>query len=144
TGVATLIESNEHSFDQYIIDDSLRVRCAIKQTNDGGKVIYLKVQNSGKWEPLITYEMIDSRSSNVISFDSGDNIYLVDSRGNEFNAIYKLDTNNKEQGLQLIARPPNQKADINKILLHPTNKNPIAYSVAYLKDVWYYIDEKLS
>ncbi|CAG8828831.1 31667_t:CDS:2, partial [Gigaspora margarita] len=144
TGVYALIESSEYSFTEYVVDDSLKFRCATKITDDGGKEIYLKNQNSGKWELLITYGMDDTRSSYVISLDTSGNIYLVDSRDKEFNAIYKLDTNDKEKKLQLVAMPSDQKADMNKILLHPTKRIPIAYSVAYLKDDWYPIDEKIS
>ncbi|CAG8750075.1 20235_t:CDS:2 [Gigaspora rosea] len=96
-------------------------RKIINDKYDSGKEIYLKNQNYGKWELLITYGMGDTRSSYVISLDTSGNMYLVDSCDKEFNAT-----------------------DINKILLHPTKRIPIAYSVTYPKDYWYAIDEKIS
>ncbi|CAG8652441.1 6100_t:CDS:2, partial [Dentiscutata heterogama] len=105
------------------------------------KKVYIKEENSNDWRPIISYGMKDVRSSRIISIDNKGTIYLVDSRDSEFSAIYKLNTCDKE--LREVARPPNQKADINKILLHPKTKRPIAYSVTYLKDKWYHIDEKI-
>ncbi|CAG8475034.1 20339_t:CDS:2, partial [Dentiscutata erythropus] len=147
----TLIEENEQFFDEYAIDDSLKIRCAnklvnelVKKHNYENKVrkkVYIKEEDSNDWRPIISYGMGDVRSSRIISIDNEGMIYLVDSRDSEFSAIYKLNTCDKEP--REIARPPNQKADINKILLHPKTKKPIAYSITYLKDKWYCIEEKV-
>ncbi|CAG8585087.1 629_t:CDS:2 [Dentiscutata erythropus] len=149
TGVITLIEENTQFFEEYTVDDSLKIRCAkrlIKKKDKKDKIneeVCIKDENSNKWRSIITYGIKNARSLKLISIDDEGTIYLVDSRRNEFSAICKLNTSDKELRTEF-ARPQNQKADINKILLHPKTKKPIAYSVTYLKDKWYCIDEKIS
>ncbi|CAG8851856.1 20110_t:CDS:2, partial [Gigaspora margarita] len=143
----TLIEENTQSFEEYAIDNSLNILCADKLVKNDEKdkirkEVCIKDENSNEWRSIITYSIKNARSLKIISIDNKGTIYLVDSRRNEFSAICKL--NDKGERIEL-ARPQNQKADINKILLHPNSKKPIAYSVTYLKDEWYHIDnEKIS
>ncbi|CAG8723434.1 8124_t:CDS:2, partial [Dentiscutata erythropus] len=137
----TQIEKNSQSFNDYFVDDSLRVRCASKDDGINGKEIYVKYENSNKWRLIISYNLDDANSSNVISLDNEGTIYLLDSHDGEFNSLYKLDINDKE--LELIAKPSDQKADINKVLFHPATRRPLAYSVTYLRDQWYHLDEKI-
>ncbi|CAG8605262.1 10539_t:CDS:2, partial [Scutellospora calospora] len=143
----TLIEENSQSFNEYFIDDSLRVRYAIKEVGINGKEIYVKDENTSenpdKWKLIISYNLDDAKSSDIISLDNEGSIYLLDSQDCEFNSIYKLDINDKEPKLHSISKPSDQKADINKILLHPVTKKPLAYSVTHLRDSWYPIDEKI-
>ncbi|CAG8773462.1 19547_t:CDS:2, partial [Racocetra persica] len=117
----------------YFVDNLLKISVTKLVTNlekNNFEEIYKNVEGDHDWKFIISYDIDNIRSSTIISIDNNEAIYLVNSRDNEFNAIFKLDINSK---LQLIAKPPNQKADINKILFHPKTKNPIAYSVTYLK-----------
>ncbi|RIB27741.1 Alpha/Beta hydrolase protein [Gigaspora rosea] len=147
SGDMTLIEKNTQSFEEYTIDNSLNILCADKLVKNDEKdkirkEVCIKDEKSNEWRSIITYSVKNARSLKIISIDNKGTIYLVDSRHNEFSAICKL--NDKGERTEL-ARPQNQKADINKILLHPNSKKPIAYSVTYLKDEWYHIDdEKIS
>ncbi|KAF0541061.1 peptidase S9 [Gigaspora margarita] len=142
----TQIEMNNQSFNDYFVDDLLRVRCASKDAGINGKEIYVKDDNSDeksdKWRLIISYNLDDATSSNVISLDNDGTIYLIDSHESEFNSLYKLDIENGKE-LELIAKPPDQKADINKILFHPATRKPLAYSVTYLRDQWFHLDEKI-
>ncbi|CAG8854518.1 10898_t:CDS:2, partial [Gigaspora margarita] len=70
----TQIEMNNKSFSDYFVDDLLRVRCASKDAGINGKEIYVKDVNSDeksdKWRLIISYNLDDATSSNVISLDN--------------------------------------------------------------------------
>src|SRR6266498_1785766 len=120
TGEMKLVEENTQGFEGYYVDSELRICFAIKKTDEAGKDVYRKVNN--EWEIMISYELDDVVSSNIESLvkDNEEEIfYLTDSRDREYNALYKINLNDPEKKLHLVAEPKNQKADIVEILKDP-------------------------
>ncbi|CAB4414433.1 unnamed protein product [Rhizophagus irregularis] len=145
TGEINLIEENTQSFDSYFLNDDLEVCFASKLTDEAGKNVYRKVNN--EWELMISYGIDDVHSSEIFSIVKEDNeelIYLIDSRDREYSAIYKINLNDPEKKLHIVAEPDNQEADINNVLTDPNTHVPLAYSVNYLRTSWNPISSEIS
>ena len=73
------------------VDDDFRVRFASKFTADGGN-LYLKPDGKGGWSDFLKIPMTDTLTTHPIGFDkTGDQLYLIDSRGRNTGAFATLD-----------------------------------------------------
>ncbi|CAG8677349.1 14301_t:CDS:2, partial [Acaulospora morrowiae] len=146
TGELRLIEENKLHFSGYFVNDDLEVVLATKQTDEAGSSIYKKVGNGVEeqdWKLLITFEIDDVGSSSIISI-AHDAFYLKDSRGREFNAIYKIKLDDDELNQVLVAETPSTcKAEIGDVLLDPITHEPIAFQVNYLRKEWFSISPEI-
>jgi dipeptidyl aminopeptidase/acylaminoacyl peptidase len=127
TGDKKLIFKND-LYLGFIADDKLNIRMAQRMMLDGGMEISKIVGDKALPFDLIGYE--DVNNTYVIGFDkSGDNFYMLDSRGRNTSALTIVDQsgNNRVIG-------ENEKADISDVWIHPVKRVIQAYSYEYDKE----------
>jgi dipeptidyl aminopeptidase/acylaminoacyl peptidase len=135
SGGMKLIQKNDR-FAGYLTDDDYNVRFALKMTADGGTE-YLKMNEQGAWEPFIQIAMEDMLTTALFGFDKSNQVlYMVDSRGRNTAALSTLDL--KTGRSTILMEDP--KADINNILIHPTEKTIEAAAVEYTRTEWKILD----
>lgn len=131
TGDRKLVQKND-GFAGFITDEDYKVRFASKFASDGGNAIYKK-SGDGKFEEFTKIPMEDSLTTNFVGFDkSGDNAYLIDSRGRDTGALFLF---NFETGTKkLLAQ--SKLADVGGIMLHPTENTVQGVSFNYTRNQW--------
>jgi len=135
TGEKTLIELNT-GFVDIMADDDYNVRFAFRMTMFGG-LEALKMTETGEWETYTEIEMVDSLTTRPLDFDkTGNHLYMMDSRGRNTAALIKLNVETDE--LTLIADDP--KADLDDVLIHPTEKVVEAAAFNYDRKQWQFMD----
>jgi dipeptidyl aminopeptidase/acylaminoacyl peptidase len=135
TGEKTLIELNT-GFVDIMADDDYNVRFAFRMTMFGG-LEALKMTDTGEWETYTKIEMVDSLTTRPLDFDkTGNHLYMMDSRGRNTAALMKLNLETDE--LTLIADDP--KADLDSIMVHPTEKVVEAAAFNYDRRRWRFMD----
>ena len=139
TGERRLVQKNE-GFASFIADDDYRVRFAVRFTPDGGKEI-LRATESGDLHPFMHISMEDVFTTSLIDFDkSGKVLYMEDSLGRDTSALVavNLDTGEKT----VIAS--DARADLDDLILHPTEKHPQAVAFTYERKHWVSQNEAVS
>lgn len=135
TGERELVQQNDR-FAGFVGDDDLAVRLALEPTPSGGQKLLSKVDDA--FELLFEIEADDSMTTNPIGFDqSGERLYLVDSRGRDKAALVALTLSSGQ--LAVLAKDP--RADVSDALLHPTTKEVQAVSAEYLRSRWTFLDD---
>ena len=121
-------------------DHDFRVRLAARMTPDGGTVLLAPAAGSAagdEWQPFLTIPFEDSMNTMFVDFDAqGKTAYLRDSRGRNTGAIYAIDLATKEK--KLLAE--HAQVDSDRLILHPTDKTPLAASFTHLRREWKAID----
>jgi len=135
TGEKTLIELNT-GFVDIMADDDYKVRFAFRMTMFGGMEA-LKMTDAGEWETFTKIEMEDSLTTRPLEFDkTGKHLYMMDSRGRNTAALMKLNLETDE--LTLIADDP--KADLDSVMVHPTEKVVEGAAFNYDRRRWRFMD----
>ena len=135
TGEKTLIELNT-GFVDIMADDDYNVRFAFRMTMFGGMEA-LKMTDAGEWEPFTKIEMEDSLTTRPLEFDkTGKHLYMMDSRGRNTAALMKLNLETDE--LTLVADDP--KADLDSVMVHPTEKVVEAAAFNHDRRRWQFMD----
>ena len=139
TGELELVIEN-NSYAGFMADDTLTVRMAMKQNEDGGTDYFRVVDNSVEDEPFSSTAMEDSLTTNPAGYTTdGSTLYWLDSRGRNTAALYAENVATGER--TLIAE--NDKADLAGTIRDPKTGVVEAYSVNYLKNEWTAIDPEL-
>jgi len=137
TGERTLIEENNGML-AYFLDDDYRVRFAATMTADGG-VLILAASEDG-WQPFWEISAEDSMTSWPLLLDpSGTKLYLLDSTGRETAALVVLDLETGSS--QVIYEDP--KADVDELLVHPTERTIQAAASTYARRTWTILDPSI-
>ena len=124
TGKRKLAKKNP-GYAGWVIDNTLTPRFGRRPLPGGGMEI---VDFNGK--VLLTVPSEDFMTSQIVGFDNSNKfIYAIDSRGRDKAAAVKISA--KDGSVTVLAT--SDKADISTLLLHPTTREPLAYSVNYLK-----------
>lgn len=136
TGERVLVQQNP-GMARFYADDDFRVRLAARMTPDGGTELLAPAAGKQKWKPFLTIPFADSMTTDLIGFGKdGKTAYLQDSRGRNTGALYELDLASKEK--RLLAE--HAQADSGALILHPTDKTPLAASFDYMRREWKAID----
>jgi dipeptidyl aminopeptidase/acylaminoacyl peptidase len=142
TGQRRLIQENE-GFASFVTDDDYNLRLAGRMTSDGG-FEYLELTQAGDWEPsakLAKIAMEDVLTTSPVGFDkTGRTLYLIDSRDRNTAALVALDFETGEQ--TVLAENP--QADVDDVLIHPTEKNVQAVAFTYDRKQWQVLDEAIA
>ena len=139
TGDLEMVEKNTE-FLGYLIDDDYRVRFAMKTSPDGGNELFVK-DVAGNWITFDKIPMEDMMTTWPIGFNkTADTLYMVDSRGRNTAALVALDLKSKEK--KVLAE--DERADIEDVLIHPTEKTIQAASVNYLREEWKILDDAIA
>lgn len=146
TGERTLVQQNPR-FEGFVTDDDYRVRFAVRTTSDGGTEILRPVNTSGgspsaasgvsSWEPFQTIAMEDALTTHPMGFDqSGELLYMTDSRGRDTSALTSLDLRTGKTSL--LAEDP--RTDVAEVLEHPTSHTIQAVAFNYTRPEWKVLD----
>lgn len=139
TGERELIEENE-GYMAFLTDDDFKLRMAMKMTPDGGTDIFMPTEE-GKWQQEMKIPMEDMLTTSPLDFDkSGQVLYLRDSRGRNTAALTALDLKTGE----LTTLAEDERADVNGVLQHPTEKNIQAAASTYERVKWQILDESIA
>lgn len=139
TGERELVLENE-GFVGFLTDDDYQVRFGMRMTETGGSE-YLKRTAGGGWEPFINIDMEDMVTTNLLDFDeSGEKLYLLDSRGRDTAALALLDLSSGN--FEILAE--NSRADVSAILAHPTKKHVQAAGANYERLEWQTLDDEMA
>lgn len=138
TGETKLVTEN-NEFAGFVTDDDYSVRFAMQMTPDGGSELR-KSDGKGGWESFIKIAMEDSLTTQPQGLDkSGKTLYMLDSRGRDTAALAAL---NLDTGKSKILGE-DSRADVDDVMIHPTEKNVQAYSVNYERIQWKIVDPSI-
>jgi len=138
TGERTLVEKNEAGFAGYLSDEDYNIRFAVRLTPDGGSEILEK--KGEEWPSFAKVSMEDNLTTNPVGLDkSGENLYMIDSRGRDTAALTLINIASKES--KLLAE--DDRADISGVMVHPTEQNVQAVSFNYDRVKWKIIDDSI-
>jgi dipeptidyl aminopeptidase/acylaminoacyl peptidase len=138
TGALTLLEENS-GFMGYITHDDYRIVGAYAMTPEGGMNFFLKSAAGYElWESVPQEDML---TSNPIGLDySGTHLFMTDSRGRDTGALFEVDLAAKTR--RLLAEDP--LADVDEIIIHPTQKHIQAVAFTYERRRWQVLDPALA
>ena len=138
SGKRTLLMKND-GFERFVTDDDFAVRFALKPRTDGG-VDVQEPGPKGTWSNAMTIPMEDHLTTDLVDFDkAGSTLYMLDSRGRNTAAIVTLDLKTKKSTVVL----DDGAADIETLLIHPTQKTLQAAEADYDRVRWHVIDKSL-
>lgn len=139
TGAREKILENDR-FVSILTDDQYRVRFGIQMTPDGGNEIFQRTE-SGEWKSFMKIPQEDALTTEPIDFDeTGEKLYLIDSRGRDTAALKVLDL---KTGTETLVGE-DRRADISRVLIHPTRKTIEAYATIYEMKEWTLTDRSLA
>jgi len=139
SGELTLVYEN-NAYAGFMADDTLTLRMAMAQNEDGGTDYYRIAHNVVEDEAFESTAMEDAMTTSPAGYTvDGSVLYWLDSRGRDTAALY---AQNSETGSRtLIAENP--KADIGSTMRHQQTGEVQAYSATYLKTEWTAIDPEI-
>lgn len=139
TGKRTLVQKNE-GFARFETDDDLCIRLGGRMTSDGGMEL-LKPKPDGGWRLFLRIPMEDLLVTFPVDFDqTGDTLYMTDSRGRDTAALVAVDMASGER--RFLAE--DARADVAGVLIHPTAKNVQAVAFTYERKEWRILDSAIA
>ncbi|QDU97281.1 S9 family peptidase [Lignipirellula cremea] len=139
TGERKLVEQNP-GYAALLADDHYRVRLAMNFTAEAGQV-YLKKTAAGEWEEFIQVDAVDAMTTSPLGFsESGDQLYMLDSRNRDTAALQQVDL--ATGAAKLLAEDP--RADIDNVIIHPTKKTVQAASSTFARRKWMVLDPSIA
>ena len=141
SGKRSLVVKNEQGLLGYSVDNDLNVRFTERLEPDGTRALDL-------WEPKAKraqlYERIplaDGMTSYVLGFDkTGAGYYMLDSRGRETGALYKVNAKTRHKTLVY----EDARSDLGEhVITHPTEHTIRAVQVNYDKPRWAALDRRI-
>ena len=136
TGERKLVQENKE-FAGFLIDDDYAVRFATKVTPDGGSEIF-QPDDKGGWKPFTKIAMADSMTTQPIDVSKdGKTLYMIDSRDRDTAALVAVEVATGTK----TTLGEDRRADVDNIMIHPTEKNVQAYSSNYLRAQWTILDK---
>ncbi|MEW6358207.1 MAG: S9 family peptidase [Planctomycetota bacterium] len=134
TGKLTLLLQHDR-FSEAIMDDDYRLRYAT-QTAPGGSVDYYFPAGTD-WQLWDSIPAEDIMTTGLVGFDKGNRlVYMRDSRGRNTAALVEISPDTKAK--RLLA--DDARADIDDVLLHPTEKRVQAVASTYERKSWRILD----
>jgi dipeptidyl aminopeptidase/acylaminoacyl peptidase len=137
TGKLELVFENEE-FADFELDDDYNMVFCYQPVPEGIKI--MKPSNDGQMEHWETISKEDQLTTDCISISKdGKYAYLRDSRDRDTSALVKCSLEDKSR--TILAEHP--RADIDDVLIHPTEKHPLAASFTYARKEWKILDENV-
>ncbi len=136
TGERTLVEQNEAGFLEYTTDRRFQVLLASAMTPDGGMAVHRRGAD-GQWAPFLQIGMEDTLTTSPVGFDGrSENLYLLDSRGRNTAALFKL---NMASGAAVLLAEDG-RSDADGALVHPATHEVQAVRFNYERVSWQVLD----
>ncbi len=131
TGESELLKINP-GFGAWLIDHDLIPRYGYETPPGGGAQVI-----DFKGNILVDIPMDDYLTSDFVGFDaSGNYLYALDSRNKDTAALIRIDT--RDGSVEPLG--VNARADVAKVLFHPTTNRPLAFAAEYLTQEWDVLD----
>jgi dipeptidyl aminopeptidase/acylaminoacyl peptidase len=132
-GVSAMVEKNDDVAD-YVADNDLQLRLAIKATPDGGSEV---LRRDGKgWAPFFKVAPDDNLTTYPIAITDSGKVLMIDSRNRDKAAFVSIDLSSGAS--TTIGEDP--KADVAYALADPVTAAPLAYGAEYERLAWRAID----
>ncbi|MCA9208202.1 MAG: S9 family peptidase, partial [Planctomycetales bacterium] len=140
TGERELVQENP-GFAGFMTDDDYKVRFAVTVTPDAGQLLLQPdAEAEGGWKEFLKIPPSDAMTTGPAGFDkSGEKMYFLDSRDRDTAALTVIDLSSGEQ--TVIAE--DDRADIDGVIAHPTEKNIEAVSFTYTRTEWKILDDAI-
>ena len=147
TGERTLVQRNP-GLAGFVADDDFTIRFAFDYTPDGGAVLlripegatHATLVDTRSWEEFLTVGPLDAMTSYPVGFDKDATVlYAVDSRDRDTSALVAIDIATGDK--TLLAE--HDKADLDAILVHPTEKTIQAVGFTYARREWTILDDTI-
>ncbi|MBN1511809.1 MAG: S9 family peptidase, partial [Phycisphaerae bacterium] len=130
TGQRTLVQENEQ-FAAFVTDEEFQVRFGLRITPDGGNELLRRTGDA--WGPFLVIGPDDTITTHPVGFDeSGRTLFMIDSRDRNTAALTAVDAETAETTLLF----QDDRADVDRILQHPTRKTLQAVGVNHLRPSW--------
>ncbi len=127
-------------FASFVIDDDYAIRFGIRMTPDGGKEL-LSLTENNEWKEFMAIGPEDSMTTSIAGFDqTGQVLYLIDSRQRNTAALTTLDLNT---GKQMVVAE-NAKADLSDVLVQPATNVLQAAAFTYERKKWDMLDSAVA
>ncbi|KAB2957795.1 MAG: S9 family peptidase [Thermoanaerobaculia bacterium] len=134
TGERTLVQKND-GFVGFSADSDYRILLASRFLPDGGSEI-LKATPEG-FRPFASVPAADSLTTAPIGFDkAGETLYMIDSRDRDTAALTRVEL--ATGASQTVFVDP--RADVDDVLVHPTEYRLEAVASNYLREEWKVLD----
>lgn len=122
----------------FVADLDHQVRVATRYEPDGSMTFSRRTD--GGWEELLRVPSEDALTTGPAGFDrSGRRLYMLDSRERETGALVALDLETGERAV-LYEDP---RADVDDLLIHPTERTVEAAASTYTRRQWKVLDEAI-
>ena len=142
TGDLELVARNPGNAVRWVVDAQLRVRGAMAATPDGGFDLLLR-EGTGEdagWRKLLGWGKEDALSSGPVGFtESGENMYLIDSRGANASRLVLLDLENGST--QTLVEDP--RYDVGRVVTHPETHEAQAAALERARTEWVVLDDDI-
>jgi dipeptidyl aminopeptidase/acylaminoacyl peptidase len=137
SGKLTEVLKNTGDYSDFVADDNLNVRLAVKSRADGGNDFYRVNDGVVEEKPFSDVGLEDSQTTQPTGYTTdGKTLYWLDSRGRDTAALIAQDV--ATGATRIIAQSP--KADIGSVLTDPRTGKVQAYEIEYLKSDWQVVD----
>jgi dipeptidyl aminopeptidase/acylaminoacyl peptidase len=138
-GELHLIEENHAGFVEYLLDEELTPRLAVKSTAAGGSELWRSAADG--WQLCQVIGMADALTTYPVALDkTGEQLYWIDSRGRDTGALTLLDLTTGTQ-TRLAA---DAQADAGRLLFHPTLRHAQAVEFTALRRHWQILDPAIA
>lgn len=137
TGKLTEVLKNTGDFADFVADDNLNVRLAVRSRADGGNDFFRVNDGVAEEKPFSSVGLEDSQTTQPTGYtNDGRILYWLDSRGRDTAALIAQDV--ATGATKIIAQSP--RADIGSVLTDPRTGKVQAYEIEYLKSEWDVVD----
>ncbi len=140
TGARKLLYEN-NQFVGFLADDNYNLRLALTFTPQSEVLLFKADQNAdGGWAEMIKVQPLDALTTSPAGLDkTGQVFYMLDSRGRDTGALKTIDIESGETKTVFAT----DIADIDGIMMHPTEKNIQAVSYTYDREKYEILDESV-
>ncbi len=137
SGERTLVVENP-GFVGFLADADYNVRLGMRPTETGG--MEMMAYQAGNWESFSEIPQEDSLTTSPMGFDeSGDTLYMLDSRGRNTAALLAVDLETRDSELIYAS----DKADVSSVMIHPTERTIQAAGSTHERLEWEILDDSI-
>lgn len=137
TGKLTLIYEND-GFADFEFDDEYNMVFGYQPVPEGIKI--MKTSDDAQWELWDTINEEDQMTTDCIAISKdGKYAFLRDSRDRDTAALVKCKLSDKSR--KVLSEHP--RADIGEVLMHPTERYPLAAAFTYTRKEWHILDDNV-
>jgi dipeptidyl aminopeptidase/acylaminoacyl peptidase len=142
TGELDLTVRNPGNVVRWVVDAHLRVRGAMAAKPDGGFDLLVRegADEDAGWRKLLDWGKEDALSSGPVGFtESGEKMYLIDSRGANASRLVLLDL--ESDATQTLVEDPSY--DVGRVVTHPETHEAQAAAVERARTEWVVLDDDI-